>query len=183
MMITGQLGRETMGQWLNSQGLIGGGAEVGCARGDFAKSVLSSWRGVKYYMIDPWAVLPESEYLERQETMDYEAWYQACVEMSKADSRIRIIREKSLEASSIIFNESMDWVYLDAAHDLKNITQDLNAWYPKVKHGGLFGGHDFMTRMDGDSRIQVDRAVEDFAYQNKLTFTVTPCTSWWMIKP
>lgn len=177
------LGRENLGNWLNERGLVGSGVEVGCAEGRFARTVLKQWRGEKYYMVDPWTILHESEYLERQETMDYESWYQSCKDLSQSDPRVTMVRLVSVEASMIFFNETLDWVYIDAAHDFKNVTQDINAWYPKVKQGGLFGGHDFMTRMEGDSRIQVDRAVEDFAYQYGITFTVTPCTSWWIIKP
>lgn len=38
---------------------------------------------------------------------------------------------------------------MDARHDFKGVQEDLLAWWPKLKPGGIFGGHDYVTNSDG----------------------------------
>lgn len=35
-------------------------------------------------------------------------------------------------------------VYVDARHDKCGVTEDLNKWWPKLKQGGFFAGHDMV---------------------------------------
>ena len=37
----------------------------------------------------------------------------------------------------------MDIVFLDADHKYKSVKEDIEAWYPKVRKGGILSGHDF----------------------------------------
>jgi len=174
--------RNSLGCWLSERGINGSGAEIGCAWGGFSIQVLATWiSGEKYYMVDTWKKLPSNEYLENQDSCDYDNWFSSCCKIADLDKRVTMIRMRSLEAAGNFNDESLDWAYIDSAHDFKNVSQDLNAWYPKVKRGGLLGGHDFMTKSSG--HIEVDKAVEEFCYTRNLTFTVTPCTSWWLNKP
>jgi predicted O-methyltransferase YrrM len=66
------------------------------------------------------------------------------------------VRMTSLEASKLYEDESLDVVFLDASHKYEDIKDDMIAWYPKVKKGGIFAGHDY------PSWTQVVRAVEEF---------------------
>jgi hypothetical protein len=61
-----------------------------------------------------------------------------------------------LKASELYEDESLDFVFLDASHKYDDIKADLFAWYPKVKKGGIFAGHDYPTW------TQVVRAVDEF---------------------
>jgi len=47
-------------------------------------------------------------------------------------------------ASKLFPEEFFDFIYLDARHNYEGIKEDLHAWYPKLKQGGLFAGHDFL---------------------------------------
>jgi cephalosporin hydroxylase len=38
---------------------------------------------------------------------------------------------------------TFDLVYIDASHLEENVVADLEAWYPKVRAGGLLCGHDW----------------------------------------
>jgi Methyltransferase domain len=33
---------------------------------------------------------------------------------------------------------------LDANHSYESVKEDIEAWFPKVKKGGLFAGHDYI---------------------------------------
>lgn len=56
---------------------------------------------------------------------------------------IRQVHEcSSVEAASRYADASLDFVWIDASHDTQSVHDDLEAWYPKVKPGGILAGHD-----------------------------------------
>ena len=56
---------------------------------------------------------------------------------------ISLIISDSVTASTFFPDHSIDWVHLDARHDREHLSQDINAWLPKVKPGGWLSGDDF----------------------------------------
>ena len=58
--------------------------------------------------------------------------------------KIEVCRNFSTTCAPHIPNASLDFVYLDARHDYKGVTLDLEAYWPKVKDGGIFAGHDYV---------------------------------------
>jgi len=77
---------------------------------------------------------------------------------------INPVRMKSIQASELYEDDSLEFVFIDASHKYEDVIDDLNAWYPKVKKGGVFAGHDYPT-WEG-----VTRAVNDFFYSKNLNF-------------
>eukprot|EP01083_Nonionella_stella_P313706 1127370_1 len=45
-------------------------------------------------------------------------------------------------------NEYFDFIYVDARHDYKGVSLDLKEWWPKLKHGGIMAGHDYVLASD-----------------------------------
>lgn len=174
--------RKCLGWWLNEAGLVGNGAEIGCAAGEFAESVLSAWKGKLYYMVDPWKPLSKEEYPEPHNQVNFEEWYQACLGIHAKDSRAVLMRMKSEQAAKEIPDGWLDFVYIDAAHDYRNVLCDMDSWFPKLKPGGLFGGHDFTDQSPAGTHYEVIPAVVRWMREHSRSFSVTPCTSWWMIK-
>lgn len=70
--------------------------------------------------------------------------------------RVETLRMNSLDAAEQFADGSCDFVFIDASHEYEDVLDDLRAWYPKVKAGGLFAGHDY--HWPG-----VSRAVNEFA--------------------
>jgi predicted O-methyltransferase YrrM len=73
--------------------------------------------------------------------------------------RLNIIRDLSVNASKKFKNESLDFIFIDACHDYECVIEDLNAWYPKLKKGGIIAGHDYY-----DGHAGVEKAVNEFFY-------------------
>jgi len=57
--------------------------------------------------------------------------------------RFTLYRNTSLNASLFVADESLDIVFLDARHDYEAVLDDVMAWKPKVRRGGILSGHDF----------------------------------------
>lgn len=175
--------RTRLGQWLNENGLIGSGAEIGCAFGGFARIVLSTWRGKQYFMVDPWIVQDSEVYRERTSNVDYRDWYHQCVKLSQQDRRVKLIRSMSVDGSRQIADDSLDWVFIDGNHSYRSVLEDMDAWYRKVKPGGLFSGHDYGNDTNWPHFCEVKSAVDRWMSEHHATFSVTSCSSWWSVKP
>ena len=175
--------REEFPGWLNKHGLTGAGAEIGCAFGGHARSFLSIWRGKTLYMVDMWRNQPATVYRERTEGIDYERWFQECSELAKSDPRVRIIRADSAVAAAQVPDNSLDFVYIDANHAYGPVLADMDAWWPKVKPGGVFGGDDYGNDTNWPNWAEVKRAVDRWMVEHKLTFVVDRRPNWWCLKP
>ncbi len=49
----------------------------------------------------------------------------------------------SWKAASRYSDDSLDFVFIDASHDRESVGNDLSAWWPKVRPGGILAGHDY----------------------------------------
>lgn len=81
-------------------------------------------------------------------------------------NNIHKVKNSSVGASELFEDKSLDFVYIDAAHDYNSVKEDLLVWLPKIKNGGYIGGHDYRY----DPNIGVYQAVNDiFANNYKIT--------------
>src|SRR5262249_50144311 len=55
---------------------------------------------------------------------------------------VRPVRCPSIRAASAFDDGSIDFCFIDAAHDFESVLDDVQAWLPKVKPGGRLAGHD-----------------------------------------
>lgn len=87
---------------------------------------------------------------------------------------ISVIQSDSAEAASHFDDESLDGVFIDAAHDYDSVVKDVAAWFPKVKPGGIFAGHDYPWH-------EVEKAVNEHAVANG--YTVASVGRCWIKQP
>ena len=59
------------------------------------------------------------------------------------DPRVRQIKEPSERAALKFEAGSLDFVYIDAGHDVASVRRDIEAWRPKVRPGAFMGGDDY----------------------------------------
>jgi predicted O-methyltransferase YrrM len=72
--------------------------------------------------------------------------------------------------------DNLDFVYVDGDHRYNSVLQDIELYYPKVRCGGVFGGHDFNT-----NELGVCKAVIGFVEENDLEL-FGGGFDWWVIK-
>jgi hypothetical protein len=123
-------------------------AEIGVWKGDFAQAMLTNFSAVtKYYMIDPWAHLPD---WNKPFNVDDQTFEEVHAEaLSKTDfaaSRRMVLRGRTSAVINEIPDQSLDFAYIDGDHTLRGITMDLIQVLPKIKEGGLIGGDDFVNK-------------------------------------
>ena len=55
------------------------------------------------------------------------------------------LRMYTSEAAKLVPDNSLDYIYVDARHDYCGVREDLRTWWPKLRMGGIFAGHDYLS--------------------------------------
>ena len=87
---------------------------------------------------------------------------------------IDLILADSALAADYFENGSVDFVFIDAAHDYDSVMRDLRAWHPKLRHDGVIAGHDWA--FDG-----VHRAVRDYFRRSDEDLTCKLAPTCWEV--
>lgn len=176
--------REQIGELLNYYKLSGEAVEVGVFEGEFAEQILSKWHGTRLTGVDPFFNFTWQEYRDGCNKGNLESIMQKTMKrLAPFGDRFQFLREKSPEAAELFPYETFDLVYIDANHKYEAVAADLKAWWPKLRKGGIFAGHDFYHRDEPNHLCEVPKAVEEFSQQTGLKFVTSQCTSWWLQKP
>jgi hypothetical protein len=160
--------RGELPSYLTSLGLLGEGVEIGVRDGDFSQWVLSHWAGEKLHLVDPWAHQDVKLYNDKSNVgqKEQDDLHNGVVDMMTArfPGRFQVHRDYSVNAARNFKDSSLDYIYIDGRHDYAGVKEDLEAWYPKLREGGLFAGHDFVPDgilSTGDFGVQ--KGVSEFA--------------------
>jgi len=119
------------------------GVEIGVLNGELSKNILENWDGI-LYMVDVWRKLGE-EYNDISNMDEPLNEIKSTITNIKGlEDRGVMIRATSKIASEMFNDESLDFIYIDANHAYDFVKEDLNLWFPKLKKGGVFSGHDYL---------------------------------------
>ncbi len=183
----GPSSRNDFGKYLNDVGLIGFGCEIGTAYGENAEQILRQWSGVTLFCVDPWKKWEKDQYVDTTGKCDFDSMFMyAMNKFSKYPGRVSVVRQESDVAVQMFPDSFFDFVYVDGNHHEPQISRDLENWYPKVKSGGLFCGHDYYNLDTPEFRCEVKSAVDRFVSARGLDISVTTGPgdmSWWIRKP
>ena len=162
--------------YLNHHGLTGTGVEIGVQRGFFSQHILRYWQGRHLNCVDPWREFPLEEYDEPKDNVSqhvHDTFYHETLNRLKPfGNRALVHRKTSEEAAALIEASSLDFIFIDAQHHYKAVLTDLKTWYPKLRPGGLMAGHDWGLDY-GPPRFGVEKAVVEFAQENRLDIQLT----------
>ncbi|MCL4360893.1 class I SAM-dependent methyltransferase [Candidatus Dependentiae bacterium] len=153
------------------------GCEIGVAYGFQSKFFLENSSIVKLYSIDPYQHFGDyDDFMNFPQHYFDTLFYRVQKRLSIFDQRSVLLRKKSVEASSMFEDQSLDFVYIDANHSYKAVTEDLVAWVPKIRPGGLVSGDDYRVFPS------TAKAVDEFVTKNNIKLH-TFKNKWWFIKP
>ena len=97
--------------------------------------------------------------------------------LDRADYPYKVYNNNSIEFSKNFKDESFDFVFISANEDDEVLRNELKAWYPKVKKGGVIAGTDYISEKGGYSLI-----VDEFFYEDLILSVEHFSTSWLVIK-
>jgi len=104
--------------------------EIGSFKGRSGHAIASGCPG-KVYLVDNFSWHPEFNPNTERELRHNMSGF----------TNVEILKIDSATAASHFEDNSIDMVFIDAAHDKESVLKDLNAWYPKCKK--ILCGHDF----------------------------------------
>ncbi len=143
------------------------GAEIGVAQGKHAKVLCEANPGVKLYCVDIWCQYPGyNEYTNRIQRYYWEA------KAKLSPYNCTFLKKFSMDAVTDFADESLDFVYIDGAHDFKSVADDICEWTKKVRIGGIVFGHDYQRSRDTHSNHPVD--VKDVVQAYMYSHSISP---------
>lgn len=125
--------------------------EVGCKDGKTTAHLLANLPEAEVVAIDPWAPLPNQaeDYSDHDFAKIEKDFWERC---GQHRDRVKMLKMTSLEAATQVEDGSQDLIFIDAGHDEPNCSADIEAWFPKVRPGGMLSGHDYQQKFPGVMR-------------------------------
>jgi len=154
----------------NKENMVG--VEIGSSYGENALDMLKNLSIKKLYLIDPYKPYEEENKVLIKHTKGY---YVIKRRLEMFRDRVKIIPELSEKAVKSIQN-NLDFVYVDGNHDYKFVKKDIELYWPKLKRGGIMGGHDFLAM-----HLGVCKAVIEFITKKHVELHGDGI-DWWVIK-
>jgi predicted O-methyltransferase YrrM len=130
------------------------GAEIGVFEGDTAKALLHGLPKLERLVcVDIWE--PDEEFLlhtpNKKGRVFNADWSKVRSKFIKEvvgpyDNRVMPLQMLSIHAAELFMEESFDFIFIDANHGYEFVKEDSNAWWPKLKIGGLMCGDDYQNK-------------------------------------
>lgn len=175
-----ELGSKWPYEWVSTRGLapyikrLGDnvvGLEIGTCRAESTAYLLDKCPNInKLYTVDPYKAYMDWNGEITQEVLD------KFMEVAKKNlkpfgDRVIMIREASGDALDNFDGNVFDFIFVDGDHSYDATLADCENYYPYLKKGGLFCGHDY-------SSIQgVYDAVNHFRSKNSITSPINLSTN------
>ena len=141
--------------------------EIGSWKGRSAycmsEEIERSGKKIELCCVDTWQGSEEHD--QEKAVLEGSLYEEFLTNIKPFRDRIETVRKPSVAAAEHFENGSLDFVFIDAAHDYENVLADIHAWRPKVKPGGVLGGHDY-----GDQFPGVEQAVSEVFGRNYQVF-------------
>lgn len=142
--------------------------ELGVAEGYFSQDILS-WGVAKLYSVDLWESHPEIPGDAGNDQPWHNANYEAAKKRLQPYGERSVILRGSTTAMAGYIGEPLLFVNVDACHSCPCVKNDIAAYWPKLKSGGIMAFHDHEMKQYG-----VKQAVAEHAAANGLTIHLLP---------
>ena len=148
------------------------GAEIGVCKGFSFMTLLHNCSIKKLYGVDSY--LPYDDYLiekydgvtanysidEKQIKYNRAVCYNN-IEYSGHKDKVIFLEKDSNDAANDIEDASLDFIFIDTYMTYEQACQDIETWYPKVKPGGIFAGHDYRCPV-------IEQVITNFRKKNSI---------------
>jgi len=127
-----------------------------------AVEIINSGKDIKFDCVDTWEYVETQSEIGKHQFENLFDTFKKNIEPVK--DKIGIVKSLSWDAAKNYEDNSLDFVFIDAAHDYESVTKDLEAWFPKIKKEGIIAGHDYHD----NGRCRVFSAVNNYFSNNKI---------------
>ena len=127
------------------------GAELGVFAGQFSEILLQTDPS-KLYLVDIFLGVQGSgdQNGENMAYIDMNVSMKNLIKKYEHDHRVYVVQNTTQDFLYGLYDNSLDFVYIDADHSYEAISSDINIAFNKVKSGGYIFGHDYVSpRFDG----------------------------------
>ena len=132
------------------------GVWKGMSASYMAVEIINSGKKIKFDCVDNWEFIENLQSDISQESFSENIYDTFLKNINPVQHIITPIKELSWDGAKHYEDNSLDFVFIDAAHDYESVKKDINAWFPKIKKGGIISGHDY------DWSDDVKKAVDEF---------------------
>jgi len=132
--------RPNLALWFKEWGFTKG-AEIGTYMGQYAEVLCQSNPNLHLICVDPWIAYKGYKDYSTQRSLNRGL---VAAKNRLLNYDVEFIQEFSVDGAKHVPDGSLDFVYIDANHELPYVIQDLYAWIPKVRKGGVISGHDYL---------------------------------------
>lgn len=119
--------------------------ECGSWKGKSTHALLSGLKGIMgatLICVDTWQgsedPRDDTNWMAKQEDV-----FETFKKNTDGFDNLKTIRKTSVEAAKDVPDGSIDFCFIDMGHTKEEVQQDIIAWLPKVKNGGILCGHDY----------------------------------------
>lgn len=135
-------------------------AEIGVEHGIYNEILCRANPQATVFGVDAWKAY--HGYRDHVSQWKLDAFYAEAKNRLAYYPNSTLLRMSSREAAGQFKDESLDFVYLDANHELPYLIEELVTWSHKVRVGGIVAGHDFKESSRIDSKLHIVPAIYAF---------------------
>jgi len=77
--------------------------------------------------------------------------------LTRSDNMLRLVPLDSVKAARLYPDQSIDFCFIDAGHSREEVCEDIDAWLPKIKPGGILAGHDLQGNFPGVRQAVIEK--------------------------
>jgi hypothetical protein len=104
--------------------------------------IANSNKDINFFCVDTWAGSKE-HFVDYADISNENIYGIFMTNMKDVKNYFSPYRMTSLQAASLFDDKSIDFAFIDASHEYEDVLNDIRAWYPKIKPGGMLAGHDY----------------------------------------
>ena len=146
----------------NNSNIVEVGSWFGKSTNYLANKIKESGKKINFTTIDTFKGSLDEEFHRRTMSVfdnDIYTEFMDSTIMLDNQNTINVIKDTSVNAKDSFVNNSLDFIMIDAGHSYEDVRDDINAWFHKVKPGGIISGDDYIPLFQG-----VINAVDEYFY-------------------